>query len=176
MPNKTVLIALALALALASGLSSETVTITLVQNEKAPSIALEMSYAIEDAIFGKFYEAGHIASNTDIRFDGSRYRERGFGVKEAAFGMSDFLLAVFVQYGPQEITDPAKKITYAELDSLHWRLVRVTNGKTVDEGKLDVRKIPVTQSDPYLQARVDAEMVADEALAAITSTHEGSDR
>lgn len=156
-----------------TGLFGETVTITLVQNEKAPAVALEMSNAIEDEIFGRFYDAGHITSNTSIRFDGSRYRERGFGVKEAAFGLSDLLVAVMVQYGPQEVTDSEKKITYAKLDSITWRIVEVSSSKIVMEKKLDVKTIKVTQADPYQQARTDASMAADEALKAIDALHRG---
>ena len=168
--------ALALALLTVSGLSAETVTITLVQNEKAPAIALEMSNAIEDEIFGHFYDAGHIASNTEIRYDGSRFREKNFGVKEAAFGYSDFLVAVSVQYGPAEITDKEKKITYAELDAITWRLVEVKTSKIVAEKKIDAKKVPVTQSDPYLQARVDAGIASDDALKAIEKFNEGEKR
>lgn len=163
----------ALALISLSCAFADTVTITLVQNEKAPAIALDMSNTIEDEIFGRFYEAGHIASNTDLRFDGSKYHDQNYGVKEAAFGLSDFLVAVSVQYGPAEITDTEKKITYAELDSLTWRVVDVKTAKTVVEKKIDIKKIKVTQSDPYQQARIYAGMATDEALAAIAKFNEG---
>jgi len=164
---------LLLCLTVLSAAFADTVTLTVVQNEKAPAIALEMSDTIEDEIFSCFFDAGHIASNTDVRFDGSRFSEKNFGVKEAAFGLSDFLVVISLQYGPAEVTDKERKITYAELDTLTWRLVEVTSVKTVMQKTIDVKKIRVTDFDPYAQVRQVADIAANDSLNAISEFKEG---
>ena len=154
---------------------ADTVTLTVVQNEKAPVIAMDMSNAIEDEIFGCYYDAGHITSNTEIRLDGSRFKDTKFGIKEAAFGLSDFLVVIDLQYGPAEITDNEHKITYAELDTLTWRLVEVKSSKIIVEKKIDVKNIKVTDFDPYKRSRFVAQTTASDSLSAIAKFKEGRD-
>ena len=136
---------------------------------------MEMSNAIEDEIFGCYFEAGHITSNTEIRLDGSRFAEKNFGIKEAALGLSDFLVVIDLQYGPAEIIDTEHKITYAELDTLTWRLVEVKSSKIVLEKKIDVKAIKVTDFDPYKRSRFVAQTTASDSLTAIANFKEGRD-
>jgi len=156
-----------------ANLASETVTITVVQNEAAPAVAIDMSRTIEDEIFGRFFDAGHIASNTDVRFDGSHFSEKNFGVKEAAFGYSDYLIAVSLGYGPAEKKDESKNLTWAELVSLEWRVVRVQNQVVIAEKKVDVAQLKIADFDPYKQSRIVADSVTDQILAAIAKAKQG---
>jgi hypothetical protein len=144
---------------------TQTVTLSIVQNEKAPAVALEMSRIIEDQMFGNFFDSGLIASNSNIRFDGSQFGQKNFGIKEAAFGLSDYLIAVYLQYNPEEKKDDMLKLTYANLDSVSWRVVRVLSSEIVDEKTINVSKIKVTDSDPYKQVRTVADEISNGALS-----------
>jgi hypothetical protein len=149
----------------AATIYAASVTVTVAQNERAPLIALDMSRTIEDELMGKYFDAGHIVSNTPIRFDGSLFARKEFGIKEAAFGYSDYLLAVYLEYGPNEITIEEKKMTYAELRFITWRVVDVRTQKILEEQSIDVTKIKVTDFDPYQRSRLVADTVSDASLA-----------
>lgn len=147
---------------------AETVTLTVSQNEEAPSVAVDMSRAIEDELLSRFFDAGQIVSNTDLRLDGSKFStELNYGVKEAAFGYSDYLVAVNLRYGPTVKTDEQKKISWAELIGLEWRVVRVARAIVVDEKTLEVAALGITDFDPYQRSRIVADEVSKRALAAI---------
>jgi hypothetical protein len=152
---------------------AESLTVSIVQNEKAPAVALEMSQTIEDELMNDYFDAGHIVSNTDIRFDGSKFKAANFGIKEAAFGMSDYLLAVYLQYGPGEIKDEKKGITYAQLDTVVWRLVEVRSSNIVAEQTLDATKIHVTDFDPYQQSRLVADQASGASIDALNRNKTG---
>lgn len=154
-------------------ISAETVTVTVVQNENAPAIALQMSQAIEDEILGDYFNAGQIVSNTQVRYDGSHYSEKNFGIKEAAFGLSDYLVVINLQYGPGEVVDKDKQITYAELNVLDWRLVKVLTSEVLVEKSINVKNIKVMDSDPYKQSRIVAGMAANDSLQAIPINNQG---
>lgn len=156
-----------------SSVSAATVTLSVVQNEQAPEVALEISQTIEDQLFGDFFEAGHIVSNDDIRMDGSRFVEKNFGIKQAAFGLSDFLIVVYLHYGPGVINDTEKKMTYAELDTLSWRVVRVLSSEILGEGAIDVTKIQVRDFDPNNQSRLIASLVSKETLKLLVNRTQG---
>jgi len=148
-------------------LQAETVTISVIQNESAPAIAAEMSHTIEDEILGSYFDAGQIVSNSDVRFDGVRFTEKNFGIKEAAQGFSDYLIAILLNYSPGEIQDTEKKTSWAELDSLVWRVVRVSDSKILGEKSIDVNQIKVMDSDPYKQSRIVADQAVTDTLAVI---------
>lgn len=156
-----------------SALGAANITVTVVQNEDAPSIALEMSQTIEDEMLGNYFEYGHIVSNTGIRFDGIKFVEKNFGVKEAAFGLSDYLVAVFLQYGPAEIINSEKKTSYAELNKVLWRVVHVLSSAVIAENTIDATKIKVIDFDPYKQARLVADQVSSESLKALQNRKSG---
>jgi hypothetical protein len=156
-------------------LPAETVTIAVVQNESAPAIAIDMSQTIEDELMGNYFDAGHIVSNTAIRNDGSKFEESNFSVKEAAFGLSDYLVVVSLGYGPAVMKDEAKKLTWAELVSLKWKVVRVQNSLIVAEQSVDVSKIKVTDFDPYKQSRLVADTVGEQTLDAIAKSKTGGE-
>lgn len=152
---------------------AETITITIVQNETAPAIALNMSQTIEDELLDDYFDNGHIVSNTEIRFDGANFVKPNFGLKEAAFGDSDYLLAVYLEYGPGEKRDEEKNLTWAELVSLEWRLVRVLRSTVVAESVVEVSKVKITDFDPYQQSRMVADLVSEQSLGAIQKAKQG---
>jgi len=158
-----------------SALSAETVTISVIQNETAPSIASDMSHTIEDEILGSYFDAGHIVSNSDIRFDGIQFTEKNFGIKEAAQGFSDYLIAILLNYNPVEIHDTEKKTSWAELTSLVWRVVRVSDSKILAEKSMDISQLKVLDSDPYKQSRIVADQAIKETLAVIAKAKQGGE-
>lgn len=162
-----------LSLSVVSGAGAATISLSVVQNEQAPAIALDMSRTIEDELFGNFFDAGHIISNSDIRFDGSRFVEANYGIKEAAFGLSDFLVVVSLHYGPAEKKDTETKLSYAELDSLAWRVVRVLSSEILGESTIDVSKVKVTDFDPYRQSRIVADLVGAQTIAVVRGSKRG---
>ena len=147
--------------------NAQTVTISIVQNEKAPAIAIDMSRTIEDQLMDSFFDLGFIVSNSDIRFDGYNYSKNNFGIKEAAFGMSDLLLAVQLTYSAGEKTNVDKKNTYAQLENIVWRLVRVKDSYIIKEAIFDISSVPVKDFDPYKQTRSLAKKLAENANKAI---------
>ena len=150
-----------------SSLQAETVTISVVQNENAPSIASDMSRTIEDEVLGAYFDNGHIVSTSDLRFDGIQFTEKNFGIKEAAQGFSDYLIAILLNYSPGVLEDVDKKTSWAELNNLVWRVVRVSDSKIISEKSIDANKIKVMDSDPYKQARIVADQAIKDTLAAI---------
>ena len=150
-----------------SSIQAETVTISVVQNENAPTIASDMSRTIEDEILGSYFDSGHIVSNSDIRLDGIQFTEKNFGIKEAAQGYSDYLIAILLNYSPGILEDTDKKTSWAQLDSLVWRVVRVADSKIIGEKSIDAHQIKVMDSDPYKQARIVADQAIKDTLAAI---------
>jgi hypothetical protein len=163
--RRTTVLALLLSLAIPSAaVHAASVTVSVVQNERAPVIAIDMSRTIEDELMGGYFDAGHIVSSTSIRLDGSKFAQKNFGIKEAAFGYSDYLLAVYLEYGPNELKIEEKKITYAELRTIVWRVVDVKTSKILEEKTIDVTKIRVTDFDPYEQSRLIADTVMNASL------------
>lgn len=154
-------------------IAAQTVTVTVVQNEKAPAIAIEMSRVVEDELFSVLFDSGCIASNTSVRFDGSRFDEDNFGIKEAAFGMSDYLVAVLLRYGETEMSDIESKQTWAELRSMTWRVFDVRTGALLGEQNIDITRIKISDSDPYSRARFVAHDSASSVIAAFRAPSQG---
>lgn len=149
------------------GVHCATISLSVVQNEEAPAIALEMSQTVEDQMFNRCFDEGHILSNVDIRFDGSLFPTANFGIKEAAFGLSDYLIVIYLYYGPQEIQNKEMKLTYAELNNITWRVVRVATSKILSEKKINVSDIKILDSDPYKQSRTITDSICTDALNTI---------
>ncbi len=156
-----------------SGASAATISLSVVQNEQAPAIALQMSQTIEDELFGNFFDSGHIISNSDIHLDGSRFSEPNYGIKEAAFGLSDFLVVVYLHFGPAERKNVEKKQSFAELNSLTWRVVRVLSSEILGESTIDMSKVKITDFDPYQQSRIVADMVGAQTIAVVQGSKRG---
>lgn len=146
---------------------AKTLTVALVQNEKAPAVALDMSRTIEDEILGVYFDAGHIVSNNDIQFDGSQFAKDNYGLHEAAVGYSDYLIVVYLEYGPAEKKDETTHASYAELLAAKWRVVKVSSTRILAEGAIDVTKIRVTDFDPYQRARLVADKITTATLSVI---------
>lgn len=157
-------------------LHAASITVSVIQNEEAPAIAVDISRTIEDELLNDYFNAGHIVSNTEIRFDGVAFAKKNFGIKEAAFGFSDFLIAVYLEYGPGEINDTEKKKSYAELRSLAWRVAQVNNSAILASGSIDVTKIKVTDFDPYKQSRLVADRVTDATLKILEKGTSGGNK
>lgn len=152
---------------------SATVTIAIVQNESAPLIALDTSRTIEDELFNLFFDAGHIVSNADISSAGIAYDDPYFGVKDASLGDSDYLVAVFLEFSPAVQTDTDKKLSWAVLNSIKWKVVRLNLQKNSTEGTMDIKDIEVMDFDPYKQSRVVADELGKKMLAAIQMMKQG---
>ena len=153
--------------------SAATITVTVVQNEGAPEIAIQMSRTVEDELLGQYFNAGQIVSNTDILMNGSRFAEKNYGIKQAAFGMSDYLLVVYLQYGPGERVDEKKKVSWADLKTITWRIVAVPTSRIIEERSIEYSIFPVDDFDPYQQARKPAEMIVRESLPVIDRDIQG---
>lgn len=154
-------------------LCAATITVTVVQNEGAPDIAIQMSRTVEDELLGQYFNAGHIVSNTEVLKNGSRFSERNYGIKEAAFGMSDYLLVVYLQYGPGEIKNEEKKMSWAELKTITWRIVAVPTSRIIEERSVEYSTFPVDDFDPYLQVRKPAGLIVRESLPVIKRDRQG---
>ncbi|ULQ60092.1 hypothetical protein K7I13_01825 [Brucepastera parasyntrophica] len=146
------------------GISAATVTISVVQNEQAPEVALEISRTVENEIMMQFFDAGHIVSNEPIKSNGNRFPEKNYGLKDAALGYSDYLVVVFLQYGVNKIESSDKKSTYAELKSVNWRLVRVRNAEIITEKKLEIQAGQKNNFDPYKNAKTLAKQITVDLL------------
>ncbi|HNY20918.1 MAG TPA: hypothetical protein PKO22_02090 [Treponemataceae bacterium] len=160
-------------MAISAAAYAESVTIALAQNAQAPVVALEMSRTIEDEILNDYFDGGHIVSNTPIAMEGSSFKKKNFSVKEAAFGYSDYVIAVYLEYGPEEIKDTEKKTSYAELRSIVWRVVLVSSSKIVEEKTIDATKLKIRDFDPYKRARMIADQVSAASLAAVLRSEQG---
>lgn len=160
-------------MALSASAYAESVTIALAQNAQAPAVALEMSRTIEDEILNDYFDGGHIVSNMPIAMEGSSFKKKNFSVKEAAFGYSDYVIAVYLEYGPDEIKDEEKKTSYAELRSIVWRVVLVSSSKVVDEKTIDATKLKIRDFDPYKRARMIADQISAASLAAVVRSEQG---
>lgn len=143
--------------------SAQTLTISIIQNESAPTIALDMSRTIEDELLNTFFNSGFIVSNAEITFDENAFSKNNFGIKQATFGMSDFLLVVKLNYASAAKTNQESKKNYAQLESLVWRLLNVKNSVIISENKFDISSVPITDFDPYKQTRSLAKKVAENA-------------
>lgn len=152
-----------------SAAGAQTFNLSIVQNEKAPAIAIELSRVVEDEILGQCFNAGLIISNDEIRFNGSDFSDKKFGIKQAAFGMSDYLLAVLLVYGKNE-KKIEKSLTYAELEKIQWRLVKVSDSSVIAEKTIKASSIPVQDSDPYNQARVIARSITSETTELVRNS------
>lgn len=129
------------------------ITVTLVQNEKAPSTAVVMTQFLEETLLNSLFEQGHIVSNTEIRFDGSKFNDLNFGLKEASFGMSDYLITVLLQYSNEEKKDVNNNSAYAQLQGIQWKITSVASQKVLFSNIFDISKIVKTETDPYQQAK-----------------------
>lgn len=153
-----------------SAAGAQTFNLSIVQNEKAPAISIELSRVVEDEILGQCFNAGLIISNDEIRFNGSDFPDKKFGIKQAAFGMSDYLLAVLLVYGKNEKKIEEKSLTYAELEKIQWRLVKVSDSSVIAEKTIKASSIPVQDSNPYNQARVIARSITSETTELVINS------
>ncbi|HHU36846.1 MAG TPA: hypothetical protein GXZ47_06415 [Treponema sp.] len=152
---------------------AQTITITVVQDTTAPEVALSMSRVLEDEILGSYFENGKIVTNTDIAFDGHNYTEKNYGVKKAAHGLSDYVLVVYMHYGPGEKKHEKLNVKYAELKKASWRLVHVKSIKTIGEQDLDLSAVPIREFDPYMQIRMLGAVIAQNSLTALREAGKG---
>lgn len=152
---------------------SATVTIAIVQNGTAPAIAIDTSRTIEDELFNAFFDAGHIVSNADIGTSDEAYGDPYWGVKDATLGDSDYLVLACLEYSPAVQSDTDKKLSWAVLNAIRWRVVRLNIGKAALEGALDVKDIEVMDSDPYKQSRIVADELGKRTLEAIRTIRQG---
>jgi len=153
-----------------------TVTVSVVQNEKAPEVALEMSRTVEDELLGQFFDLGHIVSNSDISFKGSLFSQKNFGIKEAAFGMADYLVLVLLSYGPGERKNDETGMIYAELQKLSWRVVQVQDSAILDEKTIEYNDKTVKDFDPYAAVRVPARQIASDSISIMERNSQGGKR
>lgn len=151
-------------LCLAATISASTVTISMVQNKNAPGIAVEMTRVIEDQIMNDYFASGEIVSNIEIIQDGNAFANPLFSVEEASAGMSDFLLAVYLEYGPEAKKTSDSGASYAELKKVNWRVVDVRSPRILGGGAFQVGNSRVQEQNPYECARVLAGHISKEGL------------
>lgn len=157
-------------------LAAETVTITVVQNKKAPEIAISMSRIVEDALLGVYFDSGKIVTTTDIAFDGNRYHEKNYGVKVAAHGLSDFVLVVYLDFDNSEKIHTESNLKYAELKQASWKLVRVRDSENVAEQMLDLGAVPIRDFDPEMQIRMLGNLIARNSLEKLREVQKGENQ
>ena len=142
-----------------------TVTVSMAQNREAPPVALEMTRVIEDQIMNDYFSAGEIISNTEIAENGgAEFRKPAFGLEEAAGGMSDFLLAVYLEYSAEEKKLDGSGMPYALLQKVSWRVVDVPDGRILGSGAFALSESDIQRSNPYDCARVAAGLISGEGL------------
>lgn len=124
-------------------------------------------------MFVLYFDSGHIVSNADIASNGSSFDDPYYGVKEATLGDSDFLVLAYLEYSPAVQTDTEKKLSWAVLTSIKWRVIRLNLAKPTVDGTMDVKDIEVMDSDPYKRSRVVADELGRKTLLAIKTITQG---
>lgn len=151
-----------------------TVTVSMSQNGDAPPIALEMTRVIEDQIMNDYFTSGEIVSNTKIIEGGSlSSKERRSLINEAADGMSDFLLSVYLEYEPNEKIGAESVGAYASLKKAEWQVIDVASSKIAGKGSFTIQESEVQRNNPYECARVAAGVISRESLKAQAKAEEG---
>lgn len=151
-------------LCLSGAVFASTVTVSMAQNKNAPAIAVEMTRVIEDQIMNDYFASGEIISNAEIVENCTSFDNPMFGVNEASNGMSDFLLAVFLEYGPDEKKITDSEAVYAELKKVNWRVVDVRSPEVLGSGSFQVSNSRVQEQNPYECARIIAGLISKEGL------------
>ncbi len=172
MHRRVLLAAVMLTFCLAFSAQAATVTITITQNEKAPETALETSRTVEDELFLQFFSSGHIVSNSDIRFDGSLFLQKNYGLKEAAWGLSDYLVVVFLEFLSQE-TPEGSLPAPAQLVSVSWKVVQVADGIVLETKKLTGKETVIDETDPAKRSRILAQRLFPDILNTIAKARKG---
>lgn len=159
------------------------VTLSIVQNEEAPSTAIETSRILEDELFSLFFSMGTIVTNIDIGMDGSRFKDPLYSVKEASWGGSDYLLVIYLEYKPEEKEDETeanteteteiKKPGPVELISISWRLVHVMSAKTLETGETPKGFRGISETDPAKKAQILANQLYPLFNTAISKAKKG---
>ncbi len=154
MPPSKFIVAGALLSAFLGAPAAQTVTVAMAQGSAAPEAALQMSKTIEDELLVLLFDGGYIVSTEELALKDGDFAKAEFGVKEAAWGMSDYLVAIRARYAADEIKDVDNKVSYARLLGLDWKLVRVANPEVLASGSVDPR-VPAPQgTDPYAGVRL----------------------
>ena len=144
--------------------AAATVTVSVSQNSDAPSNALEMTRIIESEIMSEYFNSGEIVSNTQIVEEALSSSRRRSLIREAAMGMSDFLLFVYLEY------DPNKKIVadsggvYASLVKAEWQVISVPSSQVLGNGSLEIKESEIHRRNPNENARAAARMISREGL------------
>ena len=156
-----------------AGAFAATVTVSMSQNSDAPSSAIEMTRVIENAIMGEYFNSGQIVSNTGIMQGEPSPSETRALVREAAAGMSDFLLSVRLEYEPNKkiVTDAGG--VYALLKKAEWQVIDVASSKIVGSGSLLMEEGGTQGKKPYESARAAAAAISKESLKAQAEAEEG---
>ena len=151
-----------------------TVTVSMAQNGGAPSAALEMTRVIEEQIMNDYFISGEIISNTEIIENGfSSYKKNESLIAEAAEGMSDFLLSVYLEYDTNEKRVSESGSVYAALKKVEWQVVDVQASKIVGSGSFTMKESEIQQNNPYECARVAAGVISRESLKIQHDAEEG---
>ncbi len=144
-----------------------TVTVSIAQNAEAPATALEMSRTVEEEIMGFFFDSGHIVTSNALSMNDSAFDDLSFGVAEATEGFADYLVTARLTYTKDEISDEQQKITYADLQTITWRVVRLSTGKMIAGSTVRLADYKSADPDPYAQTRSSAKKIAMDSMKAI---------
>lgn len=144
-----------------------TVAVSIAQNATAPATAVDMSRTVEGEIMGVFYDSGHIVTSNALSMSDDSFEDASFGVAEASEGYSDYLVAARLTYAKDEITDEALKLTYADLETVSWRVIQLSTGKTIAESTVLLSDFKSEDPDPFVQTRTSARKIAVDSMNAI---------
>lgn len=154
MPKKKCLVLALFAFMTLCAVNAQTILIAIAQNSAAPVSAVTMSKTVEDELLGLLFERGIIVSSAELALSDDGYDTPNFGIKDAAFGMSDYLIAIRLTYGAEEKKLADGLQTYAQLLSLDWKLVRVINPVVLSSGSMKTENGPIVDNDPYRESRL----------------------
>ena len=141
-----------------------TVTVSMCQNEGAPTNSLEMTRVIEGEIMNEYFNSGQIVSNTQIIEGAISSSVRRSLVREAAAGMSDFLMAVYLEYDRDKkiVTDTG--VIHALLKKVEWQVIDVSSSRVVGSGSFAIEESEIPKRNPNEAARAAARRISRESL------------
>ena len=151
-------------LLISANVAAATVTISMSQNGDAPLNALEITRIIENEIMNEYFNSGQIVSSTQIMLGALSSAEMRSLVREAAAGMSDFLLSVYLEYESNKKVVAGAGSAYASLKRAEWQLVDVPSSQVVGSGSIEIQESEAQKRNPNEGARSLARAISRESL------------
>ena len=150
-----------------------TVTVSMSQNGDAPSIALEMTRIIEGQIMDDYFNSGEIVSSMAILEGGApSSKETAALIRDAAAGMCDYLVSVYLEYDPIEKIATRSEVS-ASLKKAEWQVIDVASSKVAGSGSLSIREGASRTGNPRELAKATATTISRECLKIQHEAEEG---